>query len=222
MQPRHHLQNLPVCNKELKTIPGFQETKKILPMKTALIIIILVIVALTVLYFVLIGNTDKSDPTIVRLDQPIYLVGLEINTNDKAIYQDVEKIATEFNMIKKKNSVPNLKEPWSSVNISKDYDPKEGTFTYIVGDVVTKADSVPAGLKSYEIPPLTFAVFPIRPKSKIAWGITMGRMKKFIYTEWLPGSIYEPSDIIGDFELHDDKSLGKHPEISLYVALKEK
>jgi predicted transcriptional regulator YdeE len=191
-------------------------------MKTALIIIFLVIVAITVLYFVLIGNIDKSDPTIVRIDQPIHLVGMEINTNDKAIYQDVEKIATEFNMIRKINPIPNLKEPWSSINISKDYDPEKGTFTYIVGDVVTKTDSVPAGLKSYEIPPLTYAVFPIRPKSKIAWGITMGRMKKFIYTEWLPGSIYPPSDIIGDFELHDERSLGKHPEISLYVALKEK
>ena len=50
----------------------------------------------------------------------------------------------------------------------------------------------------------------------------MGRMKRYIYTEWLPKSGYEISDIIGDFELHDDRSLGKHPEINLYVALKEK
>jgi predicted transcriptional regulator YdeE len=45
---------------------------------------------------------------------------------------------------------------------------------------------------------------------------------RFIYTEWLPKSEYNPSDVFGDFELHDDRSLGKNPEINLYVALKEK
>jgi predicted transcriptional regulator YdeE len=41
---------------------------------------------------------------------------------------------------------------------------------------------------------------------------------RFIYTEWLPKSEYNPSDVFGDFELHDDRSLGKNPEINLYVA----
>jgi predicted transcriptional regulator YdeE len=50
----------------------------------------------------------------------------------------------------------------------------------------------------------------------------MGRTKRYIYTEWLPGSGYEPSEIIGDFELHDHRSLGKKPEVNLYVAVKEK
>jgi predicted transcriptional regulator YdeE len=49
----------------------------------------------------------------------------------------------------------------------------------------------------------------------------MGRMKKYIYTEWLPNSGYEPSDQVGDFEFHDDRSLGKKPEIQLFVALKD-
>jgi predicted transcriptional regulator YdeE len=191
-------------------------------MKKAIILIFFVITILAVLYFILIGNIDKSDPKIVKLDQPVYSIGLEIKTSDKSIYQDVGKIASQFNEIKKTNPIPNLKDPWSSINISKDYNPENGTFTYIVSDVVTQLDSVPDGLKSYEIPPLTYAVFRIQPKSKIAWGITMGSMKKFIYSEWLPKSIYLPSDIFGEFELHDDKSLGKHPAISLYVAIKEK
>ncbi len=190
-------------------------------MKTAIVIIIIVIATLIVLYFTLIGNTDKSEPKIIKLDQPIYVIGLEINTDNKAIYQDVSKVAIQFNTIKKTYPIPNLKEPWSSINISKDYNPEKGTFTYVVGDVVTRVDSIPPGLKSYEIPPLTYAVFPIRPKSNIAWGITMGRMKKFIYTEWLQSSTYKPSDSFGEFELHDERSLGKHPEINLHVAIKE-
>jgi predicted transcriptional regulator YdeE len=189
-------------------------------MKTALIIII--IAALIVLYFTLIGNIDKSEPKIIKLDQPIYIIGLEINTDDKAIYKDVSKVASQFNKIKTEYPIPKLKKPWASINISKDYNPEKRTFTYVVGDVVTQVDTIPLGLKFYEIPPLTYAVFPIRPKSNIAWGITMGRMKKFIYTEWLPNSIYIPSDSFGEFELHDERSLGKHPEINLHVAIKEK
>jgi predicted transcriptional regulator YdeE len=191
-------------------------------MKIALIIIIVVISTIAVLYFLLIGNTDKSEPKIIKLNQPIYVIGLEIKTDDNAIYQDVSKVANQFNEIKKSYQIPNLKEPWASINISKDYNPETKTFTYIVGDVVNVVDTIPPGLKSYEIPPLTYAVFPIRPKSKIAWGITMGRMKKFIYTEWLPNSNYSPSESFGEFELHDERSLGKHPEVNLHVAIKEK
>lgn len=191
-------------------------------MKLALIIIPVALTALVILYFILIGNIDRSEPTIVKTDRPIYVIGLEINTSDKAIYQDVAKVAAQFTEIKRDHPVTNLKEPWSSINISKDYDPELGTFTYVVGDVVNAVDIIPPGLKSYEVPPLTFAVFRIRPKSRIAWGITMGRTKRFIYTEWLPNSDYYPSDSFGEFELHDERSLGKHPEISLYVAIREK
>ncbi len=188
-------------------------------MKTALIIIVIIIATLVILYFTLIGNTDRSEPKIITIEQSIYVIGLEINTDDNAIYQDVSKVAAQFNEIKRNYPVPNLKEPWSSINISKDYNPETGTFTYVVGDVVTVVDSIPPGLKSYEIPPLTYAVFRIKPKSKLAWGITMGRMKKFIYKEWLPISAYKPSDSFGEFELHDERSLGMYPEINLYVAI---
>jgi len=191
-------------------------------MKTILIILLLVILIAITSYFVLIGNIDKSEPKIVKLDKPIQIIGLEINTNDKDIYKDVGKVASDLNDIINKNPIANKKEPWARLNVSKDYNKEKGTFKYIIGDVVTKIDSIPNGLQSYEIPALTFAIFRIQPKSKIAWGITMGRMKRFIYTEWLPKSDYKPSDIFGDFELHDDRSLGKNPEINLYVALKEK
>jgi predicted transcriptional regulator YdeE len=92
-----------------------------------------------------------------------------------------------------------------------------------MGDVVNNFDRIPHGLKSFEIPSLQFAVFKIAPRSKIAWGIEIGRMKKYIYTRWLPNSRYEyDNTILGDFEYHDERSLGSKPEIDLYVAIKEK
>lgn len=191
-------------------------------MKTFISIVFVAIISMILLYFLLIGNIIKDEPQIVKLSDPILLIGIEINTNDKDIYNDVGRLASKFNELKKSNPIPYLKQPWASVNISKDYDIETKTFIYIVGDVVTKFDTIPNGLYYYEVPALTYAIFPIRPKSKLAWGITMGRMKRHIYSEWLPKSGYTPSKIIGDFELHDDRSLGKNPEINLYVAIEQK
>ncbi|MBN1926763.1 MAG: GyrI-like domain-containing protein [Prolixibacteraceae bacterium] len=191
-------------------------------MKTAFLIIGILVIVIIVLYFLLIGNFKKQEPEIVILDEPVLLAGLEINTNDKAIYKDVGIAAKAFNQLKEQHPIPELKDPWAAVNISKDYNPVERTFTYIVGEVVTKKGDIPSGLKYFEIPAATYAVFKIKPKSRFAWGITMGRTKRFIYAEWLPESGYSPLGLIDDFELHDERSLGKHPEIQLYVALKEK
>jgi AraC family transcriptional regulator len=190
-------------------------------MKTVILIILSIIIILIILYILLIGNIDKIEPQIVKLNEPIKLIGIEIKTNDKDIYKDVGRVASNFNEIKKNDPIPYLKQPWASINISKNYNVETKTFKYIVGDVVNQVDSIPDGLYYYEVPAITYAIFPIRPKSKIAWGITMGRMKRYIYVDWLPKSGYETSDIIGDFELHDNRSLGQNPEINLYVALKE-
>ena len=174
-----------------------------------------------VLYYILIGNIDRSEPNVIKLEKPIQVIGLGIYTKKRSLYKDIDKVSNNFNKIKRNNPIPNLKEPWASVNIGRDYK-ENGNFAYITGDVVTKSDSVPDGLNYFEIPTVTYAVFPIRPKSKIARGATIKRMKRFVYTEWFPKSGYKPSDIIRHFELYDDKSLGKHPEINLYVALEEK
>jgi len=47
-------------------------------------------------------------------------------------------------------------------------------------------------------------------------------MKRYIYTVWLPKSGYESAGILDDFELHDERSLGRHPELQLYVAVQKK
>ena len=191
-------------------------------MRIALLITIILVLLLVTLYFMLIGCIDKSEPQIVSLPEPISIIGLEIATSDKDIYRDVGTVANRFNSIKEKHPIPNVKEPWARIFASKDYNPETGTFTYIVGDVVTTIDSIPHGLRAYNIPATTYAVFRIKPKSRMAWGITMGRMKRFIYTQWLPNSPYSVSSTFGDFELHNEMSMGKSPEIRLYVTIEGK
>lgn len=189
----------------------------------AVIIVICSIIVVTgLLFYFLIGPLEKAEPTIVNLKDPISMIGVSTRTGMKTIFKDAANLGQKYKQVKDQGLIQNKKVPWGFVAISKNFQGMEN-WDYLMGDVVNTLDHVPAGLESFEIPAMTYAVFPIRPKSKFAWGITMGRTKKYIYTEWLPNSKYvaDPS-IVGDFEYHDERSLGKKPEIDLYVAIKEK
>jgi predicted transcriptional regulator YdeE len=168
------------------------------------------------------GPIEKAEPTIVTLSEPIKMVGIATRTGMKTIFKDAARLGQEYKKIKDANLIRNKKEPWGFVAVSKDFQGME-SWEYLMGDVVTCLDFVPEGLQSFEIPPLTYAVFPIRPKSKFSWGITIGLTKKYIFRDWLPNSKYEADNsILGDFEYHDERSLGRNPEIDLYIAIQEK
>lgn len=186
------------------------------------IILATIIVVASILYFLFIGNFKKEVPKIVSLKEPIKMIGVSIRTTQKSIFKDAVTLGNEYKKIKDKGIIQNKKTPWQFVAISKDFKGDE-SWEYLMGDVVTSSETVPSELKSFDIPPITYAVFTIKPKSRFAWGISIGRMKKYIYTDWIVNSGYElDNKIIGDFELHDKKSEQKNPEIELYVAIKEK
>jgi predicted transcriptional regulator YdeE len=190
-------------------------------MITLAIVATIFVVAL-ILYYLLIGSFKKVEPKIITLQDPIKMIGVSIRTTQKTIFKDAVSLGKEYKKIKEQEIILNKKTPWQFVAISKDFEGEE-SWEYLMGDVVTNLDSIPMGLKSFEIPPMTYAVFTIKPKSRFAWGISIGRMKKYIYTEWINNSGYElDNKVIGDFELHDEKSEQPNPEIDLYVAIKEK
>jgi len=129
----------------------------------------------------------------------------------------------QFESYKKVNEIPNKKQPWAFAAVSKNFDEEKKTFSYIIGDVVTSLEEIPKGLIPFEIPAIKYAVFPIRPKNRFAWGEAIASIKKYAFTVWLPNSKYEPAKIIDDIEYHDERSLRKeNPESDLYVAIKEK
>lgn len=107
--------------------------------------------------------------------------------------------------------------------MSTGFDREKGTFSYLLGDVVTSLEKTPVGLVSFEIPAITYAVFPVRPKNRFGWGIAIANTKRYAYNVWLPDSDYEPAGVIDDFEYHDERSVRKNnPEIDLYIAIKER
>ncbi|MBN1999656.1 effector binding domain-containing protein [candidate division KSB1 bacterium] len=162
----------------------------------------------------------EREPKIVTIQNSIKFVGLSIKTDVKSIYKDAGKLGKEYTHYKETNKIPNLKEPWAFVAYSKDFNEETKSWEYIMGDVVTSLDSIPAGLNGYDIPSGMYAIFTIRAKFKFLWGLEIGRMKRYIFSIWLPESIYKSKGY--EFEYHDEKSTGKNPSIDLYVAIEEK
>ncbi len=182
----------------------------------------IIFIVVLILYFLLIGSFKKDEPGIVSLKDPIKMIGVSIRTTQKTIFKDAVTLGNEYRKVKEQGIILNKKTPWQFVAISKDFIGDE-SWEYLMGDVVTDLDSIPAALTSFEIPPITYAVFTIKPKSRFAWAVSTGRIKKYIYTEWIKDSEYElDNKVIGDFELHDKRSEQQNPEIDLYVAVKKK
>ncbi|MGB3976429.1 MAG: GyrI-like domain-containing protein [bacterium] len=162
-------------------------------------------------------------PRIVDLEQPILIVGMGIDTTVKNITRDVSALGKQFAKYKRSHEIPHKKIPWSFAAVSKDFDQVKGTFSYFIGDCVTRIDNVPAGLSAFEIPSQMYAVFPVRPQNRLGWPIAISSAKRYIYSIWLPESKYEPAGVIDDFEYHDERSVSKNkPEIDLYIAIKQK
>ena len=168
----------------------------------------------------LINKIGDTEPEIITLREPIKFVGLSVKTDDKKIYKDAAQLGKDYSQFKKTYKITNIKEPWASVAYSRDFDEKTRSWEYIMGDIVTSLDSVPEGLKGYKIEPGEYAVFQIKAKFGFLWGLEIGRMKKYVFTDWLPKSKYTATG--SDFEYHDERSIGKSPSIDLYVGIREK
>jgi len=162
-------------------------------------------------------------PQIVVLEQPILLFGMAVDTNLQRVYRDVPSLGKQFRTYKQTHEIPNRKQPWAFAAVSKGFDKEKGTFSYIMGDVVTSLEKIPEGLISFEIPASGYAIFPVRPRNRFGWGMAIANTKRYAYNMWLPDSKYNPAGAIDDFEYHDERSTRKsNPEIELYVAIREK
>ena len=167
-------------------------------------------------------DVRKAPPHIVTLSSPIKMIGVSSRVNEKNIYREAQALGQRYENIKAAKIIQHKKEPWGFVAISKSF-AEDGSWEYLMGDVVDDFEIVPEGLNAFEIPAQSYARFSLRPRWIWAWGLAMGLLKKYIYTQWLPASEYKPDNaLVGDFEYHDQRSLAKRPEIDLYVAIRKK
>ncbi len=164
---------------------------------------------------------EGYEPRIVDLPEPILIVGMSVETNLRSIYRDVPALGRRYRNYKREHTLPNKKEPWAFAAVTWGHNERTGTMSYMMGDVVTRIETLPSYLQAFTIPAIKYAVFPIRPKNRFGWPIAIGDAKRYIYTEWMPKSAFEPAGILDDFEYHDERSARrKDPEVDLYVAIK--
>jgi predicted transcriptional regulator YdeE len=148
---------------------------------------------------------------------------VELDTTLKSIYRDVPGLGKRFKELKRAHPIPYRREPWAFAAVSSGFVPETGAMHYMLGDVVTQVKEVPEGMQAFDIPAITYAVFPVRPKNRFGWGLEIAGIKGYAYTVWLPKSGYQVAGIIDDFEFHDERSVRKHdPEVDLYVAVKRR
>ncbi len=65
-----------------------------------------------------------------------------------------------------------------------------------MGDVVATLDFIPNGLDECVIPPGAYARFVLQSRLTLLWGMALGFLKRYIFTEWLPASSFEVDDSV--------------------------
>ena len=161
-----------------------------------------------------------SAPTMVTLKEPLIAVGLTMKTSRKSVFRDVTKILKQYMGYKENFGIPSQKLPWEYVSLSRNFEDNQ-TWNYLTGHVVSRIDKIPEVFTTFEIPTGVYAVFPVRPGFKFMLGFEIGKLKKYIYENWLPNSTYEFAG--HEFEYNNEKMFRENPHyIDIYVAVVEK
>lgn len=149
----------------------------------------------------------KYEPIIFRQEEQL-LYGLHAPSADQTQSRDIPALSTAFyNRIGGK---PGAQLPFYVV--SKDYDKASGGFTLFVG-----GEGSNQSLETEVLPAGIYAKLEVCPKLGFLWGPAIGAAKRWFYTQWLPGSGYEALNL--EYELHTEKSVGKHPSVALLFAI---
>lgn len=165
-------------------------------------------------------SSIKILPKMVVISKPIEAVGLTMKTSMKSIYKDVSNILKQYMVLKEKHGIPGQRIPWEYVSLSKNFK-DDKTWEYFTGHVVDKVEAIPKAFSSFEVPSGKYAVFSIRPRFKFMLGLSIGKMKKYIYEDWLPTSDFEFAGY--EFEYNDQKMFEENPHyIDLYIAVNDK
>ena len=169
------------------------------------------------------NKVTNVDPVIVKFDEPLLVLGMQIQTHIRDMQDGIHKVKRMYRDHKKTNEIPNCKEPWGMIAAMLEFDLDRDRFVYMVGDLVTEIDIVPPGLVPFTLPADEFAIFPVRASSGWMLPFSIKSVRNFAYERWLPSSKYQPRTGFEGFEYYDQRSLQKDgPEIDLYVAIQQR
>ena len=82
------------------------------------------------------------------------------------------------------------------------------SFSYIIGWIVDDARDLPDGLKVYQNPALTYAVFTTPPTPVEHFSTVIQLTSRYVFHDWLPSSEYEFDERGSDLEWYDQRGTG--------------
>jgi predicted transcriptional regulator YdeE len=187
--------------------------------KIALIIIVLIVVLILGGIYMFFSLVDKSEPKITILDKEFICQGMTIRTDQKKMMKDLPKLYSKYMDFKNQKGIPNMVTPWEYISLSDNFN-SDLSFDYHTGYVVSVDQNI-TELEKFSTPKGIYAIFRIRGKNKLTFGLAMGFTKRFIYQDWLIKSKYEFAGY--EFEYNNESMNKINPyDIDLYVSLKEK
>mgnify|MGYP001766212700 CR=1 FL=1 len=163
-------------------------------------------------------NRHPEPPKIVTLDEPIPVLGLMVRTDMKHVFKDVSRVLHDMMTKKAKTGIPEQKLPWEYISLSANFDEHQ-SWDYYTGFAVDDTKNSSEIFTPFVVPGGTYAVFPIRPKSRLLLSASIVKTKKYIYQQWLPASGYAFAGC--EFEYNDESMHAVNPNhIDLYVSIK--
>jgi predicted transcriptional regulator YdeE len=157
-----------------------------------------------------------KEPRIVQAKKGMLVAGLTARVTMRNVYRELPKLYARYLGLKAEGKVANLKSPWEYVSLSDAFSGID-SWDYHTGYMVTSAEGQYEGLELFYVPEGSYAVFELRCRSKLLFGMMMGRLKRYIYRSWLPGSGYVFSGC--EFE-YSNQSMACPFDIDLHVGIR--
>jgi AraC family transcriptional regulator len=101
--------------------------------------------------------------------------------------------------------------------------PESGAFEYVIGVEVKDGHTIPQGYHVCAIPGALFAVFSTPPADEAGFAPAIQETWKYIFSEWFPRSEYKFDGNSVDFELYDERCMGKTGKVcDIYIPVVKK
>ncbi|WP_425590574.1 AraC family transcriptional regulator [Fictibacillus enclensis] len=104
-----------------------------------------------------------------------------------------------------RKAIPNKKHPSVELGICTNFNPENGTFSYLIGSEVTTAENAPSDLVLMHIPETRFAVFTTPSVPDDEFSNSIQGTWQYVFKEWFPSSDYEHAGCL-EIEWYDERS----------------
>src|ERR1700733_3685126 len=154
------------------------------------------------------------------VEQPFYVAGFLVRTNNAAEASGESKIGTLWQRFMQENlaaRIPNRADAAFTVVYSDYASDETGAYDYLLGARVTSIDHLPAGMSWRKVEPATYAVI-LTDK---------GQMPSVLQAAWdriwhmSPGDLGGRRAFVSDYEIYDQRTAdSQNAQVELHIGLK--